>query len=562
MIENCSKEYKGLKKIIDNQGKLKSEGLRDLAITCVAFANAQGGVLIIGIEDNESAPPLRQTIDIKLTNTTITRLRSLCFNVGLVLNDIETNDNGDQFFSITVHPTLKSVATTADGKIYIRVGDQSQPARSEDIVRLASEKDAFQWELQIRNVALNQVNESNMQFFAQEIRNSDRVKQTLKDFTDIEIIEHYNLVENGKLNNLGLLWLGTAAQRSRLVYPLTVQYIVYDELEKKVRKVDWQDYSKTPKELLLDIEKQAIELTYYDEFPHGLFRNKIRHYDERLIRELLINAIAHKSYTISGDIFIKVYNDRLEITNPGGLPLGITKDNILHSTQRRNPHLIRILHDLKLMEGEGTGYNLIYEITSRDAKAFPIPISDYNSTSVTQYSKILDEEAVLLLDFIAKNYQLSQKEFIVLGIITRHKKILATQLTKELQLTDADRLRSYINRLTELAILITRGIKKGTEYLINPKLIASSKINIKPTLKTIEQPRLKALIEEILRFTPNLTAKEIQTKLGDITIEDVRKSIYKLVKMGSLEHSSDKTYRKYWLAKKNRNNIEKQHRTT
>ena len=53
----------------------------------------------------------------------------------------------------------------------------------------------------------------------------------------------------------------------------------------------------------------------------------------------------------------------------------ITKDNILHTTYRRNPHLIRILHDLKLMEGEGTGYNLIYEITSRDAKAFPIPIS-------------------------------------------------------------------------------------------------------------------------------------------------------------------------------------------
>ena len=97
------------------------------------------------------------------------------------------------------------------------------------------------------------------------------------------------------------------------------------------------------------------------------------------------------------------------------------------------------------MEGEGTGYNLIYEITSRDAKAFPIPNSDYNATSVTQYSKILDEEAVLLLDFIAKNYQLSQKEFIALGVITRHKKILATQLTKELQLTDDERLEIMNN---------------------------------------------------------------------------------------------------------------------
>ncbi|ELV7525249.1 Transcriptional Regulator [Flavobacterium psychrophilum] len=548
--EGISIDYKSLKKVLDTAGKLKSEGLRDLAVTSVAFANVHGGKIVIGIEDKDKQPPVNQTISVRIANDTVTRLKSLCFNVGFQLGDIENHANGSQFFTITVYPTLKSVATTADGKIYIRIGDQSQPARSEDIVRLASEKDAFQWELQPRNVSYTEIPEMSMRWFADEIRKSDRVKQNIKDLTDIEIIEHYNLIDKGKLTNLGVLWLGTASQRSRLVYPLTVQYIVYDDLEKKVRKEDWQDYSKNPKELLLEIEKEAIELTYYDEFPLGLFRNKIRHYDARLIRELLINAIAHKSYTISGDIFIRVYQDRLEITNPGGLPLGITKDNILHTTYRRNPHLIRILHDLKLMEGEGTGYNLIYEITSRDAKAFPIPISDYNATSVTQYSKILDEEAVLLLDFIAKNYQLSQKEFIALGVITRHKKILATQLTKELQLTDEDRLRSYISKLSSQSIIINRGEKKGREYLVNPKLIASSKINIKPTLKTIEQPRLKALIEEVLKMTPNISASTIHSKIGDVAIADVRKCIFKMVKEEVLDFGGANKNRVYFLAKK------------
>ncbi|ENA1795430.1 putative DNA binding domain-containing protein [Flavobacterium psychrophilum] len=550
MEEGISIDYKSLKKVLDTAGKLKSEGLRDLAVTSVAFANVHGGKIVIGIEDKDKQPPVNQTISVRTANDTVTRLKSLCFNVGFQLGDIENHANGSQFFTITVYPTLKSVATTADGKIYIRIGDQSQPARSEDIVRLASEKDAFQWELQPRNVTYTEIPEMSMRWFADEIRKSDRVKQNIKDLTDIEIIEHYNLIDKGKLTNLGVLWLGTASQRSRLVYPLTVQYIVYDDLEKKIRKEDWQDYSKNPKELLLEIEKEAIELTYYDEFPLGLFRNKIRHYDARLIRELLINAIAHKSYTISGDIFIKVYQDRLEITNPGGLPLGITKDNILHTTYRRNPHLIRILHDLKLMEGEGTGYNLIYEITSRDAKAFPIPISDYNATSVTQYSKILDEEAVLLLDFIAKNYQLSQKEFIALGVITRHKKILATQLTKELQLTDEDRLRSYISKLSSQSIIINRGEKKGREYLVNPKLIASSKINIKPTLKTIEQPRLKALIEEVLKMTPNISASTIHSKIGDVAIADVRKCIFKMVKEEVLDFGGANKNRVYFLAKK------------
>jgi ATP-dependent DNA helicase RecG len=548
MNENNSTEYKGLRKIIDTNGKLKTEGLRELAVTCVSFANVQGGTIVIGIEDGDSEPVKNQKIDVKIINETITRLRTLCFNVGLLVSDKIIFPNNGETFEITVQPTLKSVATTADGKIYVRVGDQSQPARSEDIVRLASEKDAFQWELQIRNVSLREVPENNIHWFTSEIRSSDRVKPQVKELSDQEILEHYNLAQNNKLTNLGILWLGTSTQRSRLTYPITVQYIVFDELEKKVRKEDWQDYTKNPKELLLDIEKQATELTYFDEFPQGLFRNKVRHYDERLIRELLINAIAHKSYTISGDIFIKVYNDRFEITNPGGLPLGITSSNILHTTHRRNPHLIRILHDLKLMEGEGTGYNLIYEITSRDAKAFPIPISDFNATSVTQYSKILDEEALLVLDFIAKNYPLSQKEFIVLGIIARHKKILATQLSKELQLSDEDRLRSYISKLMEQAVITTRGNKKATEYLINPKLIANAKINIKPTLKIIEPHRLKALIEEDVKIYPNSKMSDIQRRLPDILTGDIQKCVYKMVKENMLQVQGAKTNRTYSLA--------------
>jgi ATP-dependent DNA helicase RecG len=551
MIENTSIEYKGLKKIIDNYGKLKTEGFRELAVTCVAFANVQGGTIFIGVEDGEKAPPKQQKIDTKLMNETVTRLRTLCFNVGIILNEKIINENGGEFFSLTIQPTLKSLATTADGKIYVRVGDQSQPARNEDIVRLASEKDAFQWELQVRNIGLEEIPKSNIEWFTREIRNSDRVKPQVKELSDQEIIEHYNLLHQGKLTNLGVLWLGTSAQRSKLAYPITVQYIVYDELEKKIRKEDWQDYTKNPKELLLDIERQAIELTYFDEFPQGLFRNKIRHYDERLVRELLINAIAHKSYTISGDIFIKVYSDRLEITNPGGLPLGITSSNILHTTHRRNPHLIRILHDLKLMEGEGTGYNLIYEITSRDAKAFPIPVSDYNATSVTQYSKILDEEGLLLLDFISKHYRLTQKELIVLGIISRHQKILATQLTKELQLSNEDRLRSYINRLTEMAMLVRRGIKKGTEYLINPKLIESSRVNIKPTLKLIEPHRLEALIvEDLLRY-PNSKSADIQKRIEELPIQEIRKKLLSMENEGKLSSVGSKKGKVYNVAKKN-----------
>lgn len=269
-----------------------------------------------------------------------------------------------------------------------------------------------------------------------------------------------------------------------------------------------------------------------------------------MIRELLINAFAHKSYTISGDIFIKVFPNRLEITNPGGLPLGITKDNILQAVSRRNPHLIRIFHDLKLMEGEGSGFDLIYEIAGRDAKPPPMVFSDFNATTITQYSGIIDEESLLIMDFVAKNYPLSQKEFIALGIVVRHKKILSTQLTKELQLPDHERLYLYLDKLVKQSVLITRGAKKGTEYLVNPGLIKSAKINIKPTLKTIEPYRLKALIVEDLAIYSDSKSSQIQKRLVDLPIGEIRKALLSLEKEKTIVSRGAKKGKTYRLAKR------------
>ncbi|NJK96715.1 MAG: hypothetical protein HC905_18950 [Bacteroidales bacterium] len=168
-----------------------------------------------------------------------------------------------------------------------------------------------------------------------------------------------------------------------------------------------------------------------------------------------------------------------------------------------------------------------------------------------QNSKILDADVIQLIDFIARNYQLSQKEYIVLGIVGRHKKILSTSLTRELQLTDEERLRSYVGKLLEQSILISRGIKKGTEYLINPKLIESAKINVKPTLKIIEPHVLAALVMEDLKLHPNSKSSEIQKRISDLPIEDIRKCLRKLEKQRKIEPVGSKKAKAYVLAKKN-----------
>lgn len=543
IIEDQTTDFKSIRKL-----KEGDKGIKGLALSCVAFANSQGGRLYIGIEDKTKAPEPGQRISHKDYLNAIDRIKNNCCGVAFEASTIMHDENGDEYFILTVFPSLKTFASTADGRFYIRIGDKCMPMHSEDIHRVASDKEAFQWEVTCtRKYSIATVQPQKIRIFADDIRNSPRVSDHIRQMSDEEIIRNYNLIEDDYLTNLGVLWLGNASQRSRISYPPTIQYIVYDEQEKKIRKLDWHDQLLNPKELLLDVEQKAVELTYSFEFPEGLFRKQVRHYHPKVVRELLLNALAHKSFVTSGDIIIEVYPDRLEVSNPGSLPLGVTKDNILHQRQRRNPHFIRIMHDLNLMEGEGSGYDLIYELNSLDAKRMPVIESDYNSVKVIQYSTIINQELLPLFSYIQAHYKLTQKNIIALGLVAQNEKIAATDLIKLLQLSENERMRHYVDNLVSQGILITRGIKKGTQYLINPQLIHNSKFNIPTTLKTIEPYRLEALIETDLKQHPLSSKREIAERLPDVDIKDIQRKLYSMVALGRLATSGAKGNRRYRL---------------
>ena len=142
MMENQTIEYKSIRKI-----RTGDNGFRDMSVTCVALANAQGGTIFVGFEDKTKEPLPNQHVATKEINDTLSRLRGLCFNVGISASDIKTHPNGGEYFELYIAPSLKSIATTSDAKIYIRIGDKCEPVRNDEIQRLSIEKGAYQWEV-------------------------------------------------------------------------------------------------------------------------------------------------------------------------------------------------------------------------------------------------------------------------------------------------------------------------------------------------------------------------------------------------------------------------------
>lgn len=541
MEENIQFDKKSIKLVT---GKTSNFG--ELAKDCVAFANTYGGYLAIGIEDGYEVPDAHQIIPEALPEKVIKRVNELTINVSLH-SEIVTAENGGQYLKLHVFPSQTAIASTSKGVYLIRDHDSTRALRPEELSRLISDKPAYCWETKVSlRIKWQNADQRKLDNFIANIRNSDRVSEFVKEKNEVELLAYYQMIDDEEwLTNLGVLWIGKTEQRARLLYSPIVQYIKYDEEENKVQKKMWDDYSLNPQELLENIWISIPDWKESYEVSDGLWRREIAAYDEKVVRELICNAIVHRPYTTRGDIFIKVYNDRMTITNPGVLPVGVTVNNILQKTQKRNIHLAKVFYDLHLMEAEGSGFDLMYETLLMAGKNKPIVVEGDDFVEVSVYRKIITKDAARLSDYISTHYRLKRKSIIALGIILQKRSLYASELTNELQLTEQDRLRSYVEPLLTNDIINSKGVGKGTKYEISPLFLNKSKFQSPTTLKTIEPYRLKALILEDLRFYPNSSIAEIANRLPDVEYYDLEKMVRKMAQAGEIVPIGGRKYRKY-----------------
>lgn len=541
MEENIQFDKKSIKLVT---GKTSNFG--ELAKDCVAFANTYGGYLAIGIEDGYEVPDAHQIIPETLPEKVIKRVNELTINVSLH-SEIVTAENGGQYLKLHVFPSQTAIASTSKGVYLIRDHDSTRALRPEELSRLISDKPAYCWETKVSlRIKWQNADQRKLDNFIANIRNSDRVSEFVKEKNEVELLAYYQMIDDEEwLTNLGVLWIGKTEQRARLLYSPIVQYIKYDEEENKVQKKMWDDYSLNPQELLENIWISIPDWKESYEISDGLWRREIAAYDEKVVRELICNAIVHRPYTTRGDIFIKVYNDRMTITNPGVLPVGVTVNNILQKTQKRNIHLAKVFYDLHLMEAEGSGFDLMYETLLMAGKNKPIVVEGDDFVEVSVYRKIITKDAARLSDYISTHYRLKRKSIIALGIILQKRSLYASELTNELQLTEQDRLRSYVEPLLTNDIINSKGVGKGTKYEISPLFLNKSKFQSPTTLKTIEPYRLKALILEDLRFYPNSSIAEIANRLPDVEYNDLEKMVRKMAQEGEIVPIGGRKYRKY-----------------
>ena len=161
-------------------------------------------------------------------------------------------------------------------------------------------------------------------------------------------------------------------------------------------------------------------------YEDGPFVLEVKTFQERAVREAILNAVSHRNYQLASNVFLRQYPERIEIDSPGGFAPEITPENILVRQSPRNRRIAEIFSKCGLVERAGQGVDLMYQLAIRDSKETPdYSKSDQFTVSVTLKGRVLNKAFVrfVLKCDVGALESLSTEQWLALDRLSREEQL-------------------------------------------------------------------------------------------------------------------------------------------
>jgi ATP-dependent DNA helicase RecG len=353
-ISNGEDSFTQFKENITNGDKLSEE--------LVAFSNAKGGLLIIGVSDNGDISGL--------TNDDIRRLNQLIGNVIhskitppiYPLVEIKTI-NDKKILIVTISEGTNKPYSTNKGIYLTKAGSDKRKISPEELRRLFAEsKKLFADEEIIPNSDITDINtELFYQFlFIDNAQILDKLKQGL--LTLENLLENRELLRDKHLTLAGNLMFGLIPQRYCPSFYIDCVYFNGDDIS-----IDQFISKDTIKGTFAELYKQSLNFLKSNlskkQIDKEFNSRAVLEIDERILTELIVNALVHRDYYINASIKIFMFHNRVEIISPGKLTNLLTVEKIKNGISiHRNPILNSISKTILPYSGYGSGIKRILSI--------------------------------------------------------------------------------------------------------------------------------------------------------------------------------------------------------
>lgn len=492
----------------------------------IALANAKGGTVYLGVEDNGEVTGCTGNYDLQnIVESIYDKTRP-----GLFTEIEELEYEGKKVISLSVEADGITYATT-DGRCLRRLGKNSKPYYPDEMSNRYStvQTPDFSGQIIVESTE-DDINKLEIYKLKEKLKARDP-ESTLSQMDDMSFLNDLGLVKydegNLKLTIAGLLFVGKEKSIHRLLPQAEVIYLHYseDNLEEYDARLDM----KLPIISIIDrLSEKIQDSNRIVNVQVGLFRLEIVDFTLKVFQEALLNALAHRDYQNQGSIYVKHYPDKVVIENPGGFPEGITQNNIItHPSVPRNKLIAETLQRLKYVQRTGQGVDIIYRDMVSSGKPYPEYRSYSDAVSLTMYSGIDDIEFV---KFIAEEQNSRQRNFslaelMILRFLMDNRRISLSVAMNLVQGTRDIAQKSLNNLIKEQLIEVT-----GREYMLTARMYDAVKSTVEYTKdKSIQYIKAKEMIMEYIESNESITNEKIRELCG-FTKQQARNTLDKMRK--------------------------------
>ena len=489
----------------------------------VAFANAKGGTVFMGVEDDGTVTGCNRYDTQKIMESIYDRTRPALFT------EIEViRYEGKDVLAITAERDGTTYATS-DGRCLKRLGKNSKPYYPDEMSNKYASIQSPDFSGQIlTDSTVEDINVLEIYNLKEKLKMRDP-KSSLPELEDTSFLRDLGLIKEDegtdRLTVAGLLFVGKETAINRLLPQAEVIYLHYsaNNMEEYDSRLDL----KQPIISVIDRLTEKIQNTNkIVNVQVGLFRLEVEDFSEKVFQEALFNALSHRDYLNMGAVYVKHYPDRIVIENPGAFPEGVNEKNIItHPSTPRNKLIAETLQRLKYVQRTGQGVDIIFREMISSGKPYPQYYTYSEAVTLTIFSAIDD---VNFVKFIASEQDKLQKilplpELMILRYLTDNKRIILSEVQGLTQLPAAE-ARKSCNDLVKYGLIEL----SGKEYMLTPKVYEAIKSDVEYTQdKTIQFIKAKSRILEYLEQENSITNEKIRELCG-YTKQQARAAIDKL----------------------------------
>ena len=448
-----------------------SDSVRLVVLMAICMANGGGGTVVFGV--NDKATGRAKAIIGVPPEIDVNRLKKAVYDstdpkLTPVFQELPVPEGTGRLIVMQIYPGMPPYTDTS-GQGTIRIGKDCQPLTGTLRRRIMVETGETDFtaievagrpESLISAAAMERLRES----AAREKAPDDLLRQS-----DRDLLGGIGLIRNGRLLRAGLLLTGTA-DAIRVHFP----GYVWTHL-RMTTDTDYTDradgFDAVPVALDRIIDRIMADNPIAT-VPQGLFHFEIRTYPEIALREALLNALVHTDFRIPGPIMVKQFMDRLEISNPGGLPGGITPENILrHEPVPRNPTLVDALTRLRLVNRSNLGVRRMFQALLIEGKEPPTILDEGEAVRVIFRASDL---SVPFRMFVAEESDrgriLAVEHLLIIQHLLRHPEIDTATAARITQQNEPD-AHDILSRMeTDLGYLERGGTGRGTYWTLRHDL--------------------------------------------------------------------------------------------